>query len=1565
MAQVKKLQQGGTLNINGKEYTVEQINEYLDSGQFDAQERASLAGTVRAIQEGKARYLDVNSNSLSGDGDVNEDFAEYFGSHGRANRGRSGWSVKKQNRHASRNTDFAIRDRALAKLGDIENYLSSGEVKTKTTDTTKLGKGNGWFYTDGKYIKGPQNTTNEKHIRDVFSYLGSDDEGRKAWELVNWGDDMTALSNWYAGQSADDLLGRIQSNSLTDEDKEVLSYMGYVPTETDVTNSVVASDRDRFAKAGYDYDTWSGIIDFDKDGNAILRTGADGKTAFSSLGGNGNYFFNDSFFANGQNSNLSFLKDHFVIDGKVYKANDASIEGSELYNILRSSGGFYDKNKSGDWEGADQLIKHLWNGTTNYTLGNNTDVYSQFLYDNPNIRWTSITGAYDVPLGEGEQLIEYYDPNDYVDAYGYGTAKWAVLDQDGNFLRYVDSRGNATGNNPSALSGRKIAKTTTGNTDHDGLVIHDFVDETGKSTGIRIYKNPVNGDMIYSGPIKGTINQYQDYKIPKEIADILNVYGDTFWTNLMKNSKRQNDFARMIGRTVSSGIRDFMGKWPFDEIGKKEFMELGISEEHAEELLKWFKYYSKNKNVGKIDQRKVDRLVDKVTLRKNGGVVSKFQPGGAIGTGQTIGHTQHTLQGEYDNPENFAALGSEKLSGADYAEIAALVADATGIGLGLSGAPIASGVAGAIGSLSGFGADIAKDGLDWGDAGSLGVNLALDLASVIPFVGSGAQAGKTVFKLRKIAPTALKLLSAYGISDATKMAFDKITNGDDWTVRDVRTVLNALSGAISLSKTGIGGNKRPTKTTNEVEVKVKGKSEKVRLTDVEVKKINESSNSKQELTDIVATKRGVSASDIDVEGSFVKGRWYKPKTWGTSGKVDAPDTEIPVSWRESIKTDGNPLTRWASGRGYKQAQYNEFLRSGQWKEVTPGTTYRQSKTKPDDSWTDVTEIKDATGNVIGYRGRAPRTTDATNTLRKGFNNSFDFKKLTRRQRELLRRAAIFTPNYVHDRDFKENELPAGYTPIPISVVVQDSLGNRPRFKQGGILKAQSGLKFSDWSEETKQRFRDAKAAAEAAGKTSFDFEGVSYGIKKGADLPEVPNITKQPTNADFNNSANWTTYKDDSATYNGPGSFEYSNTPVVSELSANLTSDIPTLHDITAKYNQSQGITTNHTSPTLLDTYTDYMNDYEANDEKTKQLTGLSLENTLSNDIITAGYDKDVTDKLLKIRAKSAAKAAMDAARQTAGNTPGQNIDGDYNPNLSNIFRGGKLINAFDADKFQRKMARNVYDSTMRGMGSNAQEYYNRFQDFGIIGQYKQYADNLRKPIVNVHSDVNSMYANQIARNDQALKAELEGGLKASQLYSDWLDQINDAKKTYAVRRMETENANRLRASAAENAYWTQMGASRAQRQNVIDNALTEQLGLYNQDRAMNYQLADQNETLQYNTNANNIKSIYQNQLANAITAGTMSKDATLDDYFAANPTKYQEYVKQMTDLQNNTLTRRMDNYKKYNQQSIFSAKKGGSIEKKQRSASDQIWINNQKISADAIKQLSKQAFEFLKMALS
>jgi hypothetical protein len=62
--------------------------------------------------------------------------------------------------------------------------------------------------------------------------------------------------------------------------------------------------------------------------------------------------------------------------------------------------------------------------------------------------------------------------------------------------------------------------------------------------------------------------------------------------------------------------------------------------------------------------------------------------------------------------------------------------------------------------------------------------------------------------------------------------------------------------------------------------------------------------------------------------------------------------------------------------------------------------------------------------------------------------------MTPSQRQVLRKAAVFTPNYV-SRDTVTNELPAGYIPIPIPVV-QTDLSSRERFKKGGILKAQPG-----------------------------------------------------------------------------------------------------------------------------------------------------------------------------------------------------------------------------------------------------------------------------------------------------------------------------------------------------------------------------------------------------------------------------------------------------------------------------------------------------------------------------
>jgi hypothetical protein len=78
MAQVKKLQSGGTLTINGKQYTAEQLNNYINQAGFSSEERSSIAGLISAIASGQNRSLDRNANSVSGE-NIKDDFSSFYG----------------------------------------------------------------------------------------------------------------------------------------------------------------------------------------------------------------------------------------------------------------------------------------------------------------------------------------------------------------------------------------------------------------------------------------------------------------------------------------------------------------------------------------------------------------------------------------------------------------------------------------------------------------------------------------------------------------------------------------------------------------------------------------------------------------------------------------------------------------------------------------------------------------------------------------------------------------------------------------------------------------------------------------------------------------------------------------------------------------------------------------------------------------------------------------------------------------------------------------------------------------------------------------------------------------------------------------------------------------------------------------------------------------------------------------------------------------------------------------------------------------------------------------------
>lgn len=1022
MAQVKKLQSGGTLTINGKQYTAEQINEYINSANLSSQERAALAGTVNAIANGQSRTLDRNANSISGEG-VQDDFSGFYGNDRRAKK-NVGRSSRWADRQARKNSDHHIVNSALESLGKMEDFYNK---KTKESDTT-LAYGSGWFgYDNGEYISGPDNIFREKHIRSVFDALAS---GQTPTLGSGWGDDYEKLKNWYkAGYDPEELLTAIKNNDLSAKQLDILKTMGYVQSDASKTAATTSDLKQKFVNAGYDYDTWSPYVIFDKDGRLVARTGEDGKSVFAGLGGNGNYYFNQQFAD--ANSKYAFLKDHFLIDGVLHKASDASDPNSELYKYLRKSGGFYDLNKSGDWIGANNLIRQYWDGKerSNYGLASEAEGYSSFLYQNPHLRWTSLTGAYDYPLTDGQSLIEIYDPNGEVDMFGWGKPKYAVLDKDGNLVKYVDSPGNLTGKEASPLSGNKIIRTQDGDI-HNNRVVQDIT-IGGEATGMGFEWDPKDNTLIYKGDIKfASDTDGKNYVFPKEISDVF-MQNPDFFKKLGETPGMLIQFQRLLGSTLNTGFRDAF-RWVTNDMSIGDWEKLGFSPDQAEKLNDYFDDLGKNNIRGDKNIRRNQRLVDPVQSNKFGGKVAylkKLQPGGTVGTSKMSTHTEKAYDGKFQNTENFAAIGDDKFTASDWTELGALVADLTGVGLGLSGAPIASGVAGAVGSTAGFVADINRDGLDWGDVGSYGLNLGLDLASALPFLGSVAQGTKVAKGIQKAGkvvgkflnnPTVIKSLAALGVGSAVKISADKIINGEKWDIRDVRNVLNGLTGIMTLRKTGLFEGGKTKQTSGEIDVKIKGKETKVKLSEADLEKIQSKSgpDADKTLREIIIKKNPklkLKATDVDFSPAKVEQkiglRFWKGKQ--PTGEYDFGITTT----KESPKLTGKGI---ADGSQRTQ-RFNEWLRTGQWFEPKMGTKQAYFKTKKeaiDAGGQNLREfIHPQKGTVMDVRADVPKVKgkrDFGDVLRASAQKDWwnPFKDLTPETRALLRKATFYTPNFL-------------------------------------------------------------------------------------------------------------------------------------------------------------------------------------------------------------------------------------------------------------------------------------------------------------------------------------------------------------------------------------------------------------------------------------------------------------------------------------------------------------------------------------------------------------------------
>ena len=861
---ITKLQSGGSLTIDGIKYkaTPEFINALTahlrETAGTDAQ---TLAGLSNALLNGENLKYDSAANTISGmDG-------SWSGITNRQNElRRAGSSRWRKWWEAQFDTDAHRFRNALSAIGSF-HYQVPKETEETPTNLKDIYGDTAWFDyidKDGTQVWSENSAKNAglmQRLDDMTAYLSDPEAGKKIYKLASQytPEHMSALQGLYNQRKdgwadiLDQIKTRAKNNQLGEDDIKFLNNFFIAkpvatPEEIAKTEAEAkeAADKKRFADAGYDYDKWSPYIYWNDQDNYWGVNSDALETLRSNFGGNGNYWFNDLFKASQKynpNGAFDFLNGHFIIGDRIYKQSEASDPTSALSQILRRSGGFRDLNAGMRHNEANDLIEQLWGNEMGWEAPNG-QYYSDWLDPNGNIYYRSRTGDYNWTGKDGnQQLVEWVAANpELADEFGYYTPQFKLTDQYGNELNKLGPE-RINGLTELSLAQRynspfnrhKLWYSENGNSEFDGrYFLGDGYDDEGNVTGAGFWINPNDptGDWIYeSDEMKSYVPDIEGnaVRVPKEMVAILASNPDFIKRFQNDESGFRSKFAKVMAGAVGRGINFSTA---MSNAGVQSWMNLGFDRDTAKKLALICNQYARNHDIFKSNRskRRIERLVHKPELHKDGGKVEKAAYGEMVGksSGSSATPTQTKTDKPIRDTREYTNFGKGKLQPHDYIELGAVLADAASIGLAFTPASIASGIAGVTGSTAGFAADVRRDGFQGSDLGQYAVNLGLDALSFIPVLGGATKSVKVINNLKKVAPIINKIMKAaalYGIPHAAVQSWDAIQNGN-FNMRDLRAVINAIGGAVHLSRAGF---KKPVRSEATVEFpKIDSKSNNVK-----------------------------------------------------------------------------------------------------------------------------------------------------------------------------------------------------------------------------------------------------------------------------------------------------------------------------------------------------------------------------------------------------------------------------------------------------------------------------------------------------------------------------------------------------------------------------------------------------------------------------------------------------------------------------------------------------------------------------------------------------------------
>ena len=851
----------GTFTRNGIEYEIDD-----DALNMIAAESAPVAD---ALRQGKNITTTVDSDGNVTIYGIDESTLR--------NNGLTDRNIEKLSRKQRLFEKRKLKDlrRGYSAMGNIplkkkQPIQNQGEDK-KQLDMTDLLTLDYVKNEDGSLSLG--SSANNKRIKDRLNmYLGNlngDWDEYLVYNTFNDRDAANAYTDSIRSKINDDFWKRLESGKLTEDDKLILQSYGIqkkdaAPTQAELDTAAEKEKEGEFNKGGLDYSTYKDRFVY-KDGTYTLN---DSVLAQLLNDETGNLWLNDDFksWASKKGYDASWIPQ----GSGLFRINGKWFEGKDLSKITGNEKVAFDNWVANNREtvgGSNDLIKQYWELTNPYHKASQVNGYSWSI--NPEDYYYDRSGQFKRESSSSPLVYDIVTPE--------------IRKNNANFNQFghlLDGAADRIFINPYTKQRYNYSIDMDPENDMDIQSKYYSDENTNRQTAFSNY-------ATYGGN-KGKLAVVQAWGDPEAKTGWALLYNPEnkqyYWHNQNFRGEGQ-DLNTGIGNVSQSAIQidPEMAKWLQQHMAELNTPELAyyIDRIIGNPFLRNFS--------GKYDADTGDSVADRYNLNdlirsyNNNGytfyiggrpVKFNFDNGGnkgLYGSGNMARHWGLVL--DLDNPleyknggvikmqtggvlyntENKASKSSitpaskpiraahkEKILGdgteltsADWAEIGALVGDAAA--LGATFIPVygnATGaVTGALASTANLYSDIKRDGFDWGDIGNFGLNLGLDLATLIPGLGTGAKAAKIAKALKKSKAVGKMIAgirgvglaaSGAGVLSAAVTSWDKLQNGD-WTIGDIRNIVNGIRGYKNIGKlrsASVKGNKLTETTLGKGDKKI-------------------------------------------------------------------------------------------------------------------------------------------------------------------------------------------------------------------------------------------------------------------------------------------------------------------------------------------------------------------------------------------------------------------------------------------------------------------------------------------------------------------------------------------------------------------------------------------------------------------------------------------------------------------------------------------------------------------------------------------------------------------------